>query len=53
MMGGWKYVLFWLGISFLGGLWLIQKTIVDNKHSITWEETNKKLDKIIILLEKK
>ena len=51
-MGGWKYVVFWLAISVICGLWLINKANFDKKEFAISVETNKKLDRIIELLEK-
>jgi hypothetical protein len=50
-MGGWRYLVFWLSLSLLCGVWLIQKTINDRKVLIVWQDTNKKLDRVIELLE--
>lgn len=52
-MGGWKYVVFWLAISFICGAWLINKTNYDKKSMAIHVETNNKLDKVIELLNAK
>lgn len=51
-MGGWKYVVFWLTISFICGAWLVNKSIFDRKEYEVWQKTSIQLDKIITLLEK-
>ena len=50
-MGGIKYVIFWLVLALVGGVWLFNKTIADKKGLAIWQQTNVKLDRIIQLLE--